>query len=190
MSFSQRQMFGGSITCDIPTVWRDVSNVRQVPDHQEVYQSISNDPNMPGPCLVVEILEHQDQCSNSEAAAYFFEDLASANGVTSPHDKKFMAVPLPVSPTLPNNAKACSGIGTQKISPGLDKNVGGNPRSRNPRWVTVELCVLRLPDVGTDLLITLSQPTDHSDEAESASFSQTFLRAVQTFQVRDWKLFC
>lgn len=188
MSFSQRKLFGGSISCDIPTAWRDVSNIRQVPDHQEVYQSISNDPTMPGPSMVVEILEHQ-QCSNSEAAAYFFEDLASANGVTSPDDKKFMAIPLPVSPTLPNNTSDCAGIGMQKISPGLEKDVGGNPRSRNPRWVTVELCVLRLPDFGTDLLITLSQPNDHFDETESVSFGQTFLRAVETFQVHDWNLF-
>ena len=117
--YSQRQLFGGSITCDIPTAWLDVSIVRQVPDHQEVYQGLSENPEIPGPCLIVEILEHQE-VSNDEAAAYFFGDLAGANGVTSPEDMKFMTAPLPVSPTLPNNGTCCSGIGMQKVSHGRD----------------------------------------------------------------------
>jgi hypothetical protein len=185
---SQRQLFGGSITCDIPTAWLDVSIVRQVPDHQEVYQGLSENPELPGPCLIVEIMEHQE-VSNDEAAAYFFGDLAGANGVTSPEDIKFMATPLPVSPTLPNNGTCCSGIGMQKVSHGRDVDVGGNPRLRRPHWVTVELCVMRLPHVGTDLLITLSQPKEDPNEAESLSFSQPFSHTVETFQVRDWNLF-
>jgi hypothetical protein len=186
--YSQRQLFGGSITCDIPTAWRDVSIVRQVPDHQEVYQGLSENPNIPGPCLIVEVMEHQD-VSNDEAAAYFFSDLASANGVTSPGDVEFMAMPLPMSPMHPHTATCCSGIGIQKISHGRDADFGGNPWLRNPNWVTFELCVLRLSQVGTDLLITLSQPKEYPNEAGSLSFSQTFSHVVETFQVRDWNLF-
>jgi hypothetical protein len=189
IEYSQRQLFGGAITCDIPAGWRDVSTVQPVPNNQELYQGMPENSNIPGPCFIVELVEHQE-ASNDEAAAYFFYDLASANGVTSPEEFTFMSTPLPVSPTmLPNNATCCSGIGMQMISHGRDVDIGGNPRLRNPHWVTVELCVLRLPHVGTDLLITLSQPKENPNEAGPFSFSQIFSHTVETFQVRDWNLF-
>ena len=34
----KRDLYGGVMTISIPAEWRDVSDVRQVPDHQEVYQ--------------------------------------------------------------------------------------------------------------------------------------------------------
>jgi hypothetical protein len=188
--FSQRQLFGGSITCDIPASWRDVSNVRQVPDHQEVYQGLSENPIIPGPCLIVELVEHQE-VTNDEAAAFFFRDLANANGVTSPEEVTFTSTqPLSVSPMLlSNNATCCAGIGMQMVSHGRDVDFRGNPTLRNPHWVTLELCVLRFPHVGTDLLITLSQPRENPNEAEPLSFSPIFSHVVETIQVRDWNLF-
>ena len=36
-------LFGGAITTSIPSSWRDVSQVRQVPDHQEVYQDCNEE---------------------------------------------------------------------------------------------------------------------------------------------------
>jgi len=32
---TKRPLFGGAIDIDVPCAWRDVSEVRQVPDHQE-----------------------------------------------------------------------------------------------------------------------------------------------------------
>ena len=36
-------LFGGAITTSIPSSWRDVSQVRQVPDKQEVYQDCNEE---------------------------------------------------------------------------------------------------------------------------------------------------
>ena len=38
-SFSLRELYGGAITTNLPTDFIDCSNLRQIPDHQEVYLS-------------------------------------------------------------------------------------------------------------------------------------------------------
>ena len=70
-------------------------------------------------------------------------------------------------------------------------------------WICVELCVVRLPSVGTDLLITLSAPSKtnpHHDEESSAmavangndnraAFLKVFQQVISSSQIRDWSLF-
>jgi len=215
MSVSQRLIFGGAITCELPTTFRDVSTMRQVyvsessmkvmfphythspdlfisllcsPDNQEVY-SLPNeggDPNIPGPCIIVELLEYQKQLSDQEAATYYFKDLAEANGVAG-ENMTFAAQSLSVTPTFTNLSAFSSGIGMQNINPGLDVDVAGNPRPSNPVWVKVEIGVFRLESVGTDLLVTLSVPIVSG--AEVHGFSETFHRAVVTLSIHNWGLF-
>jgi len=71
------ELFGGALSCKIPSQWRDVSLVRQVPDNQEVYQDCTENT---GAVLVIEILEHQSDVSDEEACSFFFRELADANG--------------------------------------------------------------------------------------------------------------
>lgn len=157
------------------------------PDNQEVY-SLPNeggDPDVPGPCIIIEILEYQKQLADHDAAAYYFKDLAEANGVA--RDKMtFQAQQLSVTPSFPKLSAFTSGIGMQNISPGRDVDVGGNSDPTNPVWVKVEIGVMRLETVDTDLLITLSVPCTNS---EVDGFSETFHRAVKTLSIHNWGLF-
>ena len=81
-------MYGGAITAILPACWRDVSEVRQVPDHQEVWQDVSaraapgEPPSMEnlkiaassnwlsstdtGACIIFEILERQVRSGGEE----------------------------------------------------------------------------------------------------------------------------
>jgi hypothetical protein len=77
--FTERPLFGGAISCEMPTPWRDVSDVRQVPDHQECWQELD------GAVLVVEILQRQE-VDDVNAASFFFNDLAESNGIASTAD--------------------------------------------------------------------------------------------------------
>lgn len=194
MSFLQRDLFGGAITCELPSNsdWRDASEVRLVPNNQEVFQCVSSstDPSLPGPTLIVEILEYQQQLSGVEAGRYFFADLATANGITSPSDMLYQPHRLPASLSLPiGDATYVAGIGMQKIAHGRDFDADGQPRPRDPRWILIELCVVRLPQVPTDLLITLSQPSYEANPQQPLAFSSTFLRVVMTLHIHDWGLF-
>lgn len=159
------------------------------PDNQEGFSLPSLDayPNAPGPCVIVELLEYQKQVANNDAAAYYFKDLAEANGVAS--DKMtFTAQPLSVTPNFSNLSAFSSGIGMQNISPGRDVDVAGNPLPSNPVWVKVEIGVMRLESLGTDLLIILSTPTAN-DGTEIQGFSETFHRAVNSLSIQNWGLF-
>lgn len=226
-------LFGGAITASIPSTWRDVSQVRQVPDNQEVFQDCTEET---GAVLVIEILEHQIDVTNSDACAYFLKDLADSNEASSLHIVEFSHVienlhhdddnnngemekmtwfpnlSIPASSSS-KNTKCCACIarGSQKVVRTRgDKE--GSPTSKNnddatSHWIDVEICVLRLPRVQTDLLITLSTPqheqiiicdTTVRSEAEDGEDSVSddhqyygyhFQQILKTLNINDWSLF-
>ena len=150
----QRPLFGGAITCAIPNDWRDVSDIRQVPDHQECWQDTE------GRLLAVEILERQ-QVEDGNAAQYFFDDLADVDS-NAASEKIF--TPIPPSTVslegLPASTKLCLGVGYQRLKLGRDVDIAGNPRKQESRAIRVEVCVVRLLEKETDILITLSTPSE------------------------------
>jgi hypothetical protein len=187
-----RPLFGGALTCQLTPDddWRDVSDIRQVPDHQECWQDIE------GRLLVVEILDRQSNVTDEQAAAYFFQDLAESNGMKAPGTElQFTAQPeLSASINLagaglPDSAKACFGTGYQKVALGKEHDIAGNPRTQQVQSIRVELCAIRLPSVGTELLITISSPGDGNLQETSSQPTEAFARILGSFQIQDWTLF-
>lgn len=176
--YTNRPLYGGAITCDIKSDWRDVSDIRQVPDNQECYQE------MDGGVLVVEILERQE-VSDADAAAYFFNDLAESNGSTENH---FEAKIIHTGTNPMTNCSLCAGIGIQKVAMGRDHDIAGNPRQQEVRLVKVELCAFRLANVCADLLVTVSTPINDLSNKDSSG-SEPFQKVISSLQVRDWGLF-
>lgn len=176
-SFVAKGLYGGAITCNLPSSWVDVSEIRQVPDHQEVYLGPQNES------LVVEILEHQSTKNGNDAARYFFDDLAEANGSTQ---NTFTIVAMgALKGSICNDKCIICGIGMQEIRKGRETDIAGNPRHVPLVRVQVELAVLRLPQVQTDLLLTLSR----TKETPDAELSTDFQQVLSTLQIRDWSLF-
>mmetsp|Transcript_14900 Transcript_14900/g.20293 ORF Transcript_14900/g.20293 Transcript_14900/m.20293 type:complete len:252 (-) Transcript_14900:129-884(-) len=244
-SLTKQDLFGGAISCSIPSQWRDVSAVRQVPDHQEVYQdcmtisspaaATSADYVGTGGCLIVEILQRQDDVSDVDAAKFFFDDLADANGCASAEehgwsilasqvvtvgsgssstkdDKEEDDSPQNLVPKLSETIRtACTCIGYQKIAMGRDYDFGGDRRTdQEIRIAKVELCAIRLEDVDTDLLITLTMPHVETSaggltdvmrimQGESKEdgvrgdgqvlHSTLYRKILNSFSVDDWTLF-
>lgn len=177
-----RQLFGGSIECMIPEGWRDVSDIRQVPDHQECWQDDQ------GKVLVIEILDYQTGVNDDQAAQYFFHDLAEANGAVNPQDAPFSrSNHMPSISSLPPTAVLCTGRGSQRIIQGRERVL----QPSETIWITVELCAIRLPSVLTDILITLTSQaaTDRQDDGNGPTPSLEFLEILQSFRIRDWSLF-
>jgi hypothetical protein len=182
-----RPLFGGAITCQLTPDddWRDVSDIRQVPDHQECWQDIE------GRLLVVEILDRQSSVSDEQAAAYFFHDLAESNGMNAP-DLNFTPQPELMhlaGAGLPDSAKCCFGAGYQKVALGKEHDIAGNPRTQHVQSIRVELCAIRLPSVGTELLITLSSPSDENLRETVSQPSEAFARILGSWEIQDWTLF-
>ena len=168
--------------------------VRQVPDNQEVYQDCSEET---GAVLVIEILEYQTNVENNDACNFFLKDLGDANE-TPPEEQvihsnqvinllgnaceinKEQILPslvLPPSTTLTSQLHACISRGTQKV-----KQKG----SSTSECIDIELCALRLKDIDTDLLITLSIPrTDGGSNVGEEIFKQI----LASFNIQDYSLF-
>ena len=174
---------GGAITCDLPIGWKDVSEIRQVPDHQEVYVGPGDDD----PCFIIEILEYQESVPDATAAKYFFEDLAGANGSSQSSFSDQPAVsPADGSDPLPMFV----GVGMQRFGRGRDRDGTGAipPPNQEEVDVEIELCVIRLPQVETDLLLTMTR-TKGRFATDAMQLSGEFQRVLSTIQILDWDLF-
>jgi hypothetical protein len=75
-SSSLRDLYGGAITITLPDSFKDVSDLRPVPDHQEVYLDQHTSAS-----FIIEILNYEDSITNDMAASYYFDDLAQSNQV-------------------------------------------------------------------------------------------------------------
>lgn len=186
-----RPFFGGAITCHVPSDWRDVSDIRQVPDHQECWQSPA------GQVFVVEILQRHDDVTDDQAASFFFHDLAQANGVATTQQDGEEGTQFTAAATappvgsmnntfLPKDAIVRGGVGRQLAAKGP-----GDPRQRRleKEWVRVDLCVIRLPHVTTDILITLTSPQTTPLAEFVMGFDLVFLQMLESFCIVDWTLF-
>jgi len=162
-----------------------------------------------GGCLIVEILGREEQVGDEDAAMFFFRDLAEANGDLvgdleynhvwtvgrnpresngKDDESKEQVEDSNLMPNLPVRVKACSCIGLQSVDPLRNRiELGEGKASR----IRVELCALRLEDVDTDLLITLTMP--HAEESGNATgeegHSSLFLDILESFEIVDWSLF-
>ena len=224
-------LFGGAIVITIPSQWRDVSQVRQVPDNQEVYQDCTEES---GGVIVVEILQYQDDAHDG---AFFFHDLGEANGIITTNtnnelqeqsiihsnrvvnllgyaceegnkEQIFPELTLPPCTTLQSQVCACLVNGSQQVVKEKSRNCANNSGNDNnndddnaaaaAQWIDIEMCALRLKDIETDILITLSVPRkENGGRANSSPVSGTtaegradmFKQILASFNIRDYSLF-
>ncbi|KAJ6858284.1 hypothetical protein NC652_040756 [Populus alba x Populus x berolinensis] len=188
---TDRPLFGGAISSTFPVRFQDVSNIRQVPDHQEVFADPSRDES-----LVFELLDLKPDINDNESAVWFLQDLANeqdAQGFTLVDQSGVVEVPIGDS-----SAPFTTAIGQMGISKGRQGREAQNV-------VRVYLANLRLKNAGTDVLVVAHEPILISPLSESASavgpgllpaaqsgflpMSEVFKVAVSSFKVNDWSLF-
>ncbi|XP_026576323.1 ran guanine nucleotide release factor [Pseudonaja textilis] len=138
----ESHLFGGAFSACLPPGSLDISEMRQVPDNQEVFVHPSTDQS-----IIVELLEYQAGVPDENAARYHFEDIAgsSANLEILSQDQ--------FAPSL----LAFEGCSSTWQLTGRQKIAKFNEDAKND--VCVHLVLLRLPQYGTDLLVTFNDPT-------------------------------
>jgi hypothetical protein len=201
-------LYGGSLAIDLPSTYFDVSGIRQIPDHQEVYvdRGAGSDWSM-----VCEIVEHQGSVQGSEAGAYFWQDLCDANECLETRGWRELSPASALAPFLPRQFREpkveprCDQVvvccGWQKIPPppsgggGGGGSGGGSDASGGrvePHLVFICLAILRLPGVASEVLVTLNAPgkeegyadPEHEDRALAA-----FQCMVSSLEIHDFSLF-
>ncbi|XP_072540813.1 ran guanine nucleotide release factor [Salminus brasiliensis] len=175
-----RPLFGGALSAVVPPNATDVSELREIPDNQEVFVHAHTDQS-----VIIELVEYQAQVDDAQAARYHFEDLAGSNKASAEGRWEVQGVePVPLSQLrLQECSSAWLLTGTQLISK-------FNEEAKNT--VNIHLCVLRLPQYTTDILITLNHPVTISPLSSSATVSavagwtlQDFHTLLQSLQLLD-----
>mmetsp|Transcript_7651 Transcript_7651/g.15744 ORF Transcript_7651/g.15744 Transcript_7651/m.15744 type:complete len:207 (+) Transcript_7651:64-684(+) len=205
MNFTETLLFGGAITSDLPANWKDISDVRPIPNNQECFQDslVSDKPIM----LIVEILERQGHIKDEDAASFFFNELAEQNdALQTQNDIRFQTFHEHAQCTAlleddsiaagKNTVCLCAGSGYQKVALGRDyDNASVSRRTQQEiKCIRVDLYLFRLKVQDTDLVISISTPVDdallNEMPLEASSASGIILnQVVSTFRIRNWDLF-
>lgn len=179
-------LFGGALSALLPQSATDISELREIPDNQEVFAHAHTDQS-----LIVELVEYQGQVADQDAAKYHFEDIAGSNKALEPGSFEVTAV-VPLSKSevsLSDCSSAWMLTGTQSVSK-------FNEEARNV--VTIHLGLFRLPQFSTDVLITFNDPQSISPDSSSAASVEAhrepwtmldFQRLLQTLTLHNPGLF-
>jgi len=188
-------LFGGAISTVFPQRFQDVSNIRQVPDHQEVFVDPSRDES-----LIFELLDFKAEVGDIGSASWFLNDLASeqdAEGFQLIEQSEVIEAPGLSFRNI--SAVATTAIGEMAISKGRQGREAQN-------LVRVYVANIRLKGVDTDVLVTAYEPILINPLSESADAVGSGLavpasqsgkmpmcdiikQSLSTFKVNDWNLF-
>ena len=196
------QLFGNAITCSLPSTFEDISVVRQVPDHQEVYVDRASEMS-----FIIELLAYESDVPDHKAAVYFFDDLAKFNEAsTMVIDTNELVKAGDHLPLLGHECTKCILRGRQAVKPQAAAPAGSTvdvPTDHIDLVHTI-LMAVRLPEVRTDLLISLNLPMHHVSAAApaldarlSAQPSASHMNPLETvyqkictsLEIKDWSLF-
>jgi hypothetical protein len=194
--FRPTPLFGGALECDLPTKFADVSQIRQVPDNQEVWIDQNGFTS-----IIFDITERIDARGeglerDGRALTIHLEDLV---GDDTDSVKVWNTTETQFS-HLGEDTPAYTLIATQTPRAPSDHD---DPRQNSaPDFTALILTLLRFEKQKTDVLITINVPhikgEYDEDEVDLALGKQGELigdaveyaaRIWETFKVKDWGLF-
>jgi len=172
-----RELFGGAITATLPTKLIDASDLRQVPDTQEVFLYPDS-----GVSIIVEVLQSVEVTNLLEVARFHFDSLAHDNDA-----EKSVVEQVDI---------VTNGTGHHTPAPVILSGVQSVRKfnKTTPDEVRVLLAVYRLVDHNIDLVMTMNIPTraedgDSVSDAEQAASKDVFAIAAQSLRIVDFGLF-
>eukprot|EP01113_Clastostelium_recurvatum_P049509 TRINITY_DN9183_c0_g1_i2.p1 TRINITY_DN9183_c0_g1~~TRINITY_DN9183_c0_g1_i2.p1 ORF type:complete len:195 (+),score=35.93 TRINITY_DN9183_c0_g1_i2:80-664(+) len=187
-TYTLRPLFGGAMEASIPPRFLDLSDIRQTPDNQEVLVDGDSEQS-----VIVEILSLADEAPADQFASWHFQQLAEDNSATSSQILNTFNLTAEQAPLLFAGGRAIQAqivIGQQTVS--KFKEHAGNV-------VSIPLCVIRIPSVTTDILVSVNDPVvlhpQSSSVAHGAQVSHLgsgealLAKIMQTFKIADWNLF-
>ncbi|KAJ2772172.1 hypothetical protein IWQ56_001498 [Coemansia nantahalensis] len=180
MDLSVRELYGGAVTMALPAGMVDVSDFREVPSHQEVF---TDDHDC---SVIVEVLEAVEE-QKHDALRYHFGQVADLNDAESAQQSRVEDIRLDAA------GEAYVLVGQQDVAK-------FNEEAANR--VCVLMALLRVPDHGADVLVTMNcplaiDPKSSSSRSVPAGELQTnvdvlfarFKEMVRTLRIVDTGLF-
>eukprot|EP00287_Rhodomonas_sp_CCMP768_P025364 CAMPEP_0202828592 /NCGR_PEP_ID=MMETSP1389-20130828/15010_1 /ASSEMBLY_ACC=CAM_ASM_000865 /TAXON_ID=302021 /ORGANISM="Rhodomonas sp., Strain CCMP768" /LENGTH=259 /DNA_ID=CAMNT_0049502091 /DNA_START=89 /DNA_END=868 /DNA_ORIENTATION=- len=192
--FVTRMLFGGGVELRLPSTLEDVSDLRPVPDHQEVWVDSESEAS-----VIVELLEREEEVEDSKIAEHIFSGIATENNATdieiiAQRRLKDAEVPnLMAHLMCPQRWISCWVLsGSQSVA---------KFRETTRDTILLHLLVARLPNVDTDLVISLNQPISVDTSVLRSEFARTSVAVgfeqgqtlvediARSLRVRNWSLF-
>ncbi|KAF2084527.1 Mog1p/PsbP-like protein [Saccharata proteae CBS 121410] len=198
MEFISTELFGGAIVVDLPACFVDASNIRQVPDNQEVFLDSNGFTS-----LIFDLTERVDAPaagSDEEALKYHFSDIIDEEtNEDSTRIWQSGAVGMGKMASHP----AYTLLATQHPpSPKTTTTTPTHPPKPTPDFTAILLLLLRLEAQKTDIVVTINVPHAPGEYAatevdfEKKQFGALTERARaalervrESFEVREWGLF-
>ncbi|KAI1294113.1 Mog1p/PsbP-like protein [Xylaria venustula] len=196
-TYKSTPLFGGALVCDLPTNFADVSQLRQVPDNQEVY--IDKDGFT---SIIIEINERVgDKGSSAEIdGRALTTHLEEVVGDDVERLKVWNTTPTQFS-KLDDDIPAYTLIAT--LSPNVPPSTeADSARAAAPDFTAIVLTLVRLEHERTDILITVNVPhirgeyDEEEVDLQLGKQGQLIGDAVdyasriwESFRVKDWGLF-
>ncbi|GJJ75353.1 hypothetical protein EMPS_07711 [Entomortierella parvispora] len=207
MEIYKQELYGGAITMNLPQKFGNISHVREVPDHQEVFVNVEEDQS-----VIVEILELAAEASDDACAAFHFRQLAEDNDAEDASEIQSVSVLNNAElPAWPADAKIYLLLGQQKVAKFNERQrqqeaaaaaasgAGSSaPQGDARNLVQIMMVVFRLPRQDTDIVVSYNVPLQISKTSSSKQVAhegsiqeaEVWFRAlVGSIQVNNWQLF-
>ncbi|KAJ6623412.1 hypothetical protein B0H10DRAFT_2162427 [Mycena sp. CBHHK59/15] len=177
MSSITRELFGGAITAVTPANLVDASELRQVPDTQEVLLYPDSSVS-----IIVEVLQRVDPTHYDPAIRYHFDSLAHDNSAEASEVDTVAVIPHTRGDKTPS-AITLSGV---QYVPKFNLT--------KPDQVRVLMALFRIEDKHVDLVVTFNVPMKSQDDGavdeEGWNTMQSHFGAfVRSLRIVDFGLF-
>lgn len=137
-------LFGGAMSAVFPPGAQDMSNFREIPDHQEVFTHSVTDQS-----IIIEILEYV-QGTDDIALKTHYDDLVRDNDVCDGDHVILETVQITTDKLAMSECESAHYVlGQQKVS--KFKEVSKNT-------INIHMGLFRIPDFTTDILVTFNDP--------------------------------
>eukprot|EP00741_Cyanophora_paradoxa_P021689 tig00000241_g20935.t1 len=183
----QVELFGGAMRCTVPAEYVDASDMREVPDNQEVFLDPSGDES-----VIIEIVELSADVPESDMARFHFGEIASVQGAALGEGAALLQTRQLAASDVP--------LVSAPLSASLAVGAMGLSKHRSNRDLTlvhVAVAVLRLPQVDSEILVTFNGGTKRAWPGAAAAAGEPGAEAAEaaaraalaSLEVLDWSLF-
>ncbi|CAM0140210.1 hypothetical protein VKS41_007788 [Umbelopsis sp. WA50703] len=168
-TLTERPLFGGALSAPISTSFLDASQIRQIPDNQEVFVDGSTEQS-----LIIELLQLLAEAQGEDVAKYHFQQLAEDNEAAEATVNRISRLD---DHHLSTDAVIHVLSGTQKIAKFNEKDL---------HTVDIVMAIIRLPKADTDIAISINVPVG---EGQVDIVENSMINMIKNFKVNDWSLF-
>jgi len=184
----RRPLYGGAFSISLEPRFFDVSLIRQIGDHEEVWTDAKTDQTW-----ITELLEREDDEKDESAIQYHYSLLAKGSNQASQvqileslNGRRLTEEEFPVASKYFCSVQAA----IQLISKLKDSQERANE-------IVVFMVLVRMDDVDTDILITLSAPTQINARSKCKGATvqpfkdvlEMFFRTIKTFRINSMTIF-